>query len=272
MTHTHLIHAVFAEPALITAAAHASIRELVKSHVLTPHAAQRTGTVCGEMVELESMVVEAGVARIPVGGVLGRKLSGMEKGSGAVDFADIERDIDEAEDDPRVRAIVLVMDSPGGMCNGTPELATRIEQCAKDVYAWVPGGCYSAAYWLACSCDGIFSAPSGGVGSIGVYIPWFDESKRYEDAGVIADPITSGQFKAAGFPGTSLSEAQRAQLQARVDSLAAEFKAHVRANRGEIDDEFMQGQTFTASDALAIGLIDGVYRSLDDMVDEVVGR
>ena len=272
MTHTHLIQAVFGEPWLITPAAHASIREIVKAHVLTPRATKREGTdVCGEAVELESMTVENGVARIPVAGVLGRKLSSFEKGAGAVDFADIEKDLDEAEDDPRVRSIVLVFDSPGGMCNGTPELAERIEASTKDVWAWVPGGCYSAAYWLACSCEGIFCATSAGVGNIGVYIPWYDESQAFENAGIVADPITSGPYKAMGFPGTSLSAEQRQQLQDMVNSRAEDFKEQVRRNRGDIGDELMLGQAFDAKDALALGLIDGIYRSLDDMIQSVIG-
>ena len=271
MTHTHLIQAVFAQPWLITSAAHQSIAELVKARVMGAQAQQRTGAdMCGEAVELESMEVANGIARIPVSGVIGRKLSPMEKGAGALDVSDVEKDILEAEADPRVRGIVLVIDSPGGMVNGTPELAMAIESAAKPIYAWVPGGAYSAAYWLACSTDGIFAAPSAGVGSIGVYIPHYDQSRAYEAQGVIADPITSGQYKAAGFPGTSLTEAQRADLQAYVDRLAAQFKAHVREARGDVPDELMQGQTFQADAALDHGLIDGIYRTMEDMESAVL--
>lgn len=273
MKYAHILQAVFSEPWLITAAAHTSIRQIVKAHVLDPAARTRTGSdMCGGEVELESMTItEGGIARIPVGGVLGRKLSGFEKGAGAVDFGDVEADMDEAEKDPKVRGIVLVFDSPGGMVNGTEELAARIEQSEKDVYAWVPGGAYSAAFWLACACDGIFCAPSGGVGSIGVYIPWIDESAAFEQAGLESDPITSGKFKAMGFPGTSLSTEQRAELQSRVDTLAEQFRRYVKDSRGDIDDEFMQGQTFLAREAEAIGLIDGIYRSIDEMEEDVFG-
>lgn len=270
MTHTHLIHSVFSSPWLILPTAHHSIAELVKSRVLGAQGERIGSDVCGNAVELEQMEVIDGVARIPISGVIGRKLSAMEKGSGAVDVADIEGDIKLAESDPRVNAIVLCIDSPGGMVNGTPELASVIEQADKPIYAWVPGGAYSAAYWLACSTDGIFAAPSAGVGSIGVYIPHYDLSAMYDYQGIKADPITSGKYKAAGFPGTSLTEAQREDLQGYVDRLAAQFQAHVTASRGEISPELMQGQTFQSDVALENGLVDGIYRSLDEMIAAVV--
>jgi signal peptide peptidase SppA len=273
MTHTHLINAVFAQPWLVTPSAHHAVAELVKAHVLSPTARQREGTdICGGAVELESMTVEEGVAFIPVGGVIGRKLTGFEKGAGAVDVYDVETDLDEAEDDPRVSAIFLVFDSPGGMVNGTPELAERIEQSTKPVYAWVSGMACSAAYWLACACEGIFATKTAEVGSVGVYIPWIDQSKAFENAGLSSEPITSGPLKALGFPGTSLSEEQRAHLQESVDKLAANFKGYVNARRGgEVPDEMMHGQSVMADDALDAGMIDGIYRSLAECVSDVIG-
>lgn len=219
------------------------------------------------------MTVEDGVAYIPVGGVIGRKLTGFEKGAGAVDVNDVEDDLDEAEDDPRVAAIFLVFDSPGGMVNGTPELAERIEQAGKPVYAWVSGMACSAAYWIACACDGIFATKTAEVGSVGVYIPWVDESKAFENAGLVSDPITSGPLKALGFPGTSLSEEQRKYLQDSVDKLAAQFKGYVNQRRGgEVPDEMMQGQSIMADEAIEVGMVDGIYRSLKDCVGDVVGK
>jgi protease-4 len=92
----------------------------------------------------------------------------------------------------------------------------------------------------------------------------------YESQGIKAEPITSGKYKAAGFPGTSLTEAQREDLQGYVDRLAAQFQAHVTASRGEISPELMQGQTFQSDVALEHGLVDGIYRSLDEMIAAVV--
>lgn len=274
MTHTHLLNAVFSQPWLVTPSAHNAVANLVKAHVFNPQAKQRDGTdICGGAVQLESMTVEDGVAFIPVGGVIGRKLTGFEKGAGAVDVYDVETDLDEAEDDPRVSAIFLVFDSPGGMVNGTPELAERIEQSEKPVYAWVSGMACSAAYWLACACDGIFATKTAEVGSVGVYIPWIDESKAFDNAGLVSDPITSGPLKALGFPGTSLTPEQRQHLQDSVDSLAAQFKGYVNQRRGgEVPDEMMQGQSIMAEDALAVGMVDAVYRSLKECVSDIIGE
>lgn len=263
----HVLDAVNNQPWLITPAAHAGIRKLLELK-LSGALAQREGTdICGGEVQLEQVEIrEDGVALIPVGGVLGRKLSAIERGMGAVDYLDLEKEMDELEANEAVKGIVLVFDTPGGMHSGLPELSDRVMSCTKPTLAWVPGMACSAGMWLAASCDQIVAAPSATLGSIGVYIPWVDQSRAFENAGYEADPITSGEFKAAGFPGTSLTESQRAQIQAQVDGIAEAFKDMMRTMRGT-DDEYMEGQTFSAGDAALIGLVDDVTRTLNQAIE-----
>jgi signal peptide peptidase SppA len=263
---TRVIDALENQPWLIVPSAHDGIRRLVQLK-LSGGLAQRDGTdICGEAVEVEQMQIrEDGIAVIPVGGVLGRKLSSIERGMGAVDYGDIEKEMDEAEANDAVRGIVLVFDSPGGMYGGLPEASDRIMNCTKPTLAWVPGMACSAAMWMAASCDQIVASPSAILGSIGVYVPWIDQSRAFENAGLKSDPITSGEYKAAGFPGTSLTDSQRDDIQARVDSMAEEFKELMRFMRG-VDDEYMEGQVFSASDAKLIGLADGIANTIESAI------
>lgn len=272
----HIIQAVFSEPWLIQPETHAVIRELVQTKLIDGSPAEFFARdpgkgLCGEAVAVPEMeVMDNGIALIPVGGVMGRKLSAFERGSGAVDTLDVSAELHEALGLDEVESIVLDIDSPGGMVNGTPELADLVAKVnrTKPVYAFTGGTMASAAYYIAAGAKQIFSTSSANIGSIGVYLPWIDSSGAFYQKGLQVDLIKSGKFKGAGFPGTSLTPEQRAHLQNRVDSIAAKFKDHVQASR-QVSDESMQGQVFSASEAFERGLIDGQVSDLQEVLSLV---
>lgn len=281
MRYPHIIEKLCSTPWLITAPAHQSIQMLIESRLAGQ--AQREGEgVCGEQVELASMTIEDGIASIPISGVIGSGLSKMEKGSGAVDTGDIWNELALAESDPEVDAILLDIDSPGGMVTGTPELADRIRSVEKPIFAYTQGGANSAAYWIASAADGIYATRSAQVGSIGVYMAHHDTSAAYDNAGVKVEVIKSGALKAAGYPGTKLTDPQREQMQAEVIQIHDEFKEAVRINRNVSSDD-MRGQSIPAGKALKQGLIDGIVtdksaavrqikETLQMDIKEVIGR
>jgi signal peptide peptidase SppA len=264
-----LVHA-HQRPLLIDDAARVSLLKLFEQHATLSAAefrAQREGSGrCGEKVEMEQMEVVDGVAIIPIGGPIGRGLGSFEKGAGAVDVDDVADELDQAEEDPEVRSILLDIDSPGGMVSGTPELADRILAVEKPIYAFSAGMIASAAYWLAAATDGIFATKSADIGSIGVYAPFADVSEMAKMQGVKIKVFSSGTYKGMGVPGTSLTKPQSDFLQDRVMQLAEMFYEHVRTMRGDVADENMQGQVFKAELARANGLIDDVVRDRDQVL------
>lgn len=267
----YLIQQLYHEPSLITPEAHSAIRHLLEQRLddavnFDPEAAQRKGEYCGEKVDLPSMTVEDGIAYIPVAGAIGQKLSGFAKYAGGVDVLDVQKDIEEAEADKHVDAILFEVDSPGGMVMGTPELADRVEAMKKPKMVFSDGLICSAAYWFASAADGIFTTRTANVGSIGVYLPVFDETKYFEQMGVKVELIKAGKLKGIGFPGTSLSEAGREYLQERVNAIYSDFKAQVLKHRRGVSDDTMQGQTFMGPQAQARGLVDGIVKSKADVV------
>jgi len=203
-----------------------------------------------------------GIAVIPVRGVISKDISRMERISGAVDVREIGQRLESALADPMVEGIVLAIDSPGGTVQGVPELAARIAEIntIKPVIAYTDGLMASAAYWLASGSEAIIAARSSTIGSIGVYLAFLDESRALELAGYKMELIKSSEspLKAAGLPGTSLSEAQRADFQRSVDYLYDLFAQFVRENRSRVDGEAMRGQTMFGDQAVGAGLIDEV--------------
>lgn len=256
-----LLQTVYSEPSLITAEAHASIRQLLESRLFggEPFVREPGKGACGETVEVEQMQIADGIAYIPINGAIGQKLDPFERGEGAVDVLDVAREIDEAEDSAEVGLLFFDIDSPGGMVTGTPELAARMSRIEKPAYAFTNGMMASAAYWLGSSLNAIYTTPTANVGSIGVYLPVLDVSGWYASKGVKVEVIKAGKLKGIGFPGTSLSKEQRAHLQQRVDDIYRMFAGAVIERRGaRISEDTMQGQTFLAAEAFDRGLIDGI--------------
>lgn len=256
MTHTHLL-GLLGQPALVTATGYTAAKELILARIAGQQQAVREGTgPCGDEVDMPQMTIDNGIAVIPVAGILGWRLSAMEKGSGCTDYSDIIEDIEVAVADSSVTLIVLDIDSPGGMVMGVTECADAIQSAGKRTIAYGSGLVCSAAYWLACACDEIWATPSATIGSIGAYVPHQDVTEMLANAGVKVRLFASGQYKGAGYPGVPLTEAQAIDIQATVDAINVDFQAFVNSARGAIDAGDMEGQTFRAVDAQNKGLID----------------
>ena len=261
-------HLLQTEPLLCASGYRETLLDILNSHALLSaddYKHSRTGKAkSGSELEVEQMEIVNGVAIIPVGGPIGQGLGEFEKGGGAVDVDDIRAELDEAESDDEVETIVMDFDTPGGMVQGTPELGNRILEVEKPIYAWTRGSMNSAGYWLACCTNGIFCTPTASVGSIGVCMSFMDLSKMAETAGIKVKVFGSGTHKGVGTPGTSLTAQQEVFLQNRIMALAQDFYDHVRAQRGEIDSEAMQGQSFNGKDAVEHGLVDGVMGNFEE--------
>lgn len=264
-----LLNALYHRPALITPAAHAAVRQLIEhrlEHNATPLAREPGIGVCGEEIEVDQMEIIDGVAHIPIAGIIGQDLSPFQRGDGCVDTLDIRDELDQADLDTDVRGAILHIGSPGGMILGTPETADRIADFTKPIFVFSRSQVCSAAYWIAAACDAIYTTRTADVGSIGVYLPVFDYSEMFKQAGVTVELIKSGKLKGIGYPGTSLSESAKEYLQKEINDIYATFARHVRDTRGEnVTDDTMQGQSFMAPEALERGLIDGIVRDLSEV-------
>jgi len=257
------------EPLFCAAGYRETLLDIIDSHALLSaqdYKHSRTGKAkSGSDLEIAQMEVVNGMAIIPVGGPIGMNLGEFEKGAGAVDVDDICAELDQAEEDDEVQAILMNFDTPGGMVMGTPECGARILAVEKPIYAWTRGQMCSAGYWLASCTNGIFCTPSASVGSIGVCMSFMDLSKLADNAGIKVKSFGSGTYKGMGTPGTSLTAEQEIFLKNRVQMLAQQFYDHVRAQRGPIPAEVMQGQSFTGAQALELGLVDGTMNTFEEL-------
>lgn len=197
-----------------------------------------------------------GVAVIPVHGILINRFPycwGFVTG-----YEFIRKQMNLAEADPDVKLIVFDHDTPGGEAAGCDELAREINELATPTMALVNTLSASGGFWLAAPCNRIVCAPSGSVGSIGVYILHINYEKMFADYGIEFDYIQAGAYKTAGSPYRSLSKSDRQYLQDAVDERYDEFVKAVAEFRG-IDEGVARGteaRVMRPSEAISLGLID----------------
>lgn len=204
--------------------------------------------------------VPVGVTVILCWGVLGRGWSPGEKSwLSAIDVDDIALAIDRT---PEGSTIVLWFRSPGGIITGMPETAQLLRKYGQKrrVLAFTDDLCASAAYWLAAQCQEIHATPTADVGSIGVYIAFYDFCEYLANAGVKLELFKAGRLKGTGLMGNALDEEARQHLQSGVDEGYKQFTADVLRNRA-LDTETMQGQTMKGKTALTANLVDKFWPS-----------
>lgn len=206
------------------------------------------------------------IAIIEISGMLMRGCKGYEAW-GFADYAVVADAIQDADNDDNIDRIVLVVDSPGGGVMGAPECAAAVASVNKPLLVFTSGMLCSAAYWIACSADMIVATPSASVGSIGVYSPFWDTSGMMGQMGVEVQVFSSGEQKGAGFPGTSLTDAQAQRIQADVNAIAADFQGEVLTHRPGVDLSLFDGRDVSGKEGERLGLVDAVANDFAEAVN-----
>lgn len=205
------------------------------------------------------------VAVIPLTGVVtprGSFLSMLFGGGGGL--LDFQEQFREAMGNPDVGAILLDVDSPGGLVDLVPETATMIREArgTKPIVAISNTLAASAAYWIGSQADEFVVTPSGSLGSIGVYMAHEDLSGALEQRGINVTYISAGKYKIEGNPTEPLSEEAQAAWQEEVDDLYGMFVDAVAEGRGataeQVRDGYGEGRVLLANRAVQAGLADRV--------------
>jgi protease-4 len=205
---------------------------------------------------------ENGVATIEVVGPLVLGAVPIEKLLGVSDYSEIQAELMDAMENDKIKAVVISVDSGGGMVLGVPETADLVVELAKKkpVVAHTSTIMASAAYYLSAGATAVTSSKSAIVGSIGTVAQVVDITGFLEKMGVKVHTITPDQsdLKTTGYEDTPLTDAQRQNLKDSVTETNEEFMAFVQSNRPLVEKSTMRGQTFSGKEAEKLGLVDGV--------------
>jgi len=168
---------------------------------------------------------------------------------------DLINQINYAKDNPKVSAVVLVLDSPGGTVVDTEAIymeLTRLRE-KKPVVTVVNGMAASGAYYLSVNTDYIYAKPTSLVGNVGVigYLP----SVPFIYEGI----ISTGPYKLFGSP--------RDLEMRQIEAVKQGFFQAVMLGRGDrlnMDAEtLLRGQIWSGSDSLELGIIDAFGTETD---------
>lgn len=222
----------------------------------------------------EYRVREGGIAVLPIDGVLAPKANLLTQISGGSSAQMLDQQVQSAIADPRVKALVLALDSPGGSVFGSPELAATIRELSaiKPIIAVGEGMVASAAYWIASAANAVFlSGPTVHAGSIGVVMAHEYDPRNHPAGGRVTE-ITAGRYKRIASDKEPLSEEGRAYLQARCDHLYAVFVDAVAEHRGVAVEhalaQMADGRVFVGQQAIDAGLADG-FLTVDAAVEQM---
>lgn len=178
------------------------------------------------------------------------------------DHASIGVVADALRTEPQVRAVLLVIDSPGGDVQGMFEAAEKLEALAaeKPLYAVADHNAFSAAYALAAVAERVYVPRAGGLGSIGVVGAHVDVSQLDHNLGVKWTFLHHGAKKVDGNPHEPLSDRAREDLMAEINALGQAFVAHVAKHRGMSEDAVraQEAGSFMGEAAVSAGLADQV--------------
>lgn len=178
----------------------------------------------------------AGVAVIEVSGILISRLGSRRSWGFVTGYDGIRANLMDALADTEAKAIAFLVNSPGGMVTGLPDLAELIHQArgVKPLWAILDESAYSAAYWIAAACDRVTVPRTGGAGSIGVITGLMDVSAMLKNEGIAPHFITYGRRKAEELRAsyTGMTQEVLDSLQADVDRLGEIFVSAVARYRG----------------------------------------
>ncbi|HYI66373.1 MAG TPA: S49 family peptidase [Candidatus Limnocylindrales bacterium] len=207
---------------------------------------------------------ETYTAVLPIHGVLLPRVGAMERMSGATAVPDLHAAFESAVRDEAVEAIILDVDSPGGMVDQIPEFGATIFKArgSKPITAVADTMAASAAYWLASQADEVSASPSAVVGSVGAFMHHESWAKFWADMGVEHTLVTYGENKAGGNSFEPLGDHEREQMQSLVDYVGKQFDAAVAQGRAmstaDVREKFGQGDVFPAEPAKRIGMVDRI--------------
>jgi len=170
-------------------------------------------------------------------------------------------ELDKAENDPNIKAIILKVNCPGGEVVASEKLARKVKEVSekKPVVAYVETLGASGAYMAIAPANYIVAEKHSIVGSIGVRMDMFHYYGLMEKIGVNATMIKAGKYKDIGSPYRPMTPEEKEYLEKMINETYMDFVEWVAENRNMTINETLKvadGKIYSGSDAKKAGLVD----------------
>tara|TARA_Y100000310_G_scaffold341249_1_gene439808 strand:+ start:378 stop:1358 length:981 start_codon:yes stop_codon:yes gene_type:complete len=206
------------------------------------------------------------IALIPVeGAISASSASGYFSESGASSES-IVTQIESANEDESIDAIVFWINSPGGSAVASDEIASAVLASEKPTVAVIREVGASGAYWIASATDYVIANRMSITGSIGVISSYLEFSELMENYGIGYQRLVAGENKDIGTPFRALAASEEDLLQGKLDLIHDYFIDAIASNRGlerMTVAAAATGEFYLGVEALELGLVD-VLGDLDN--------
>lgn len=167
------------------------------------------------------------------------------------------------DEDNRVKAIVLRVDSPGGGVVPSQEIYEEVKKIKdkgeKKIVVSMGSVAASGGYYIASPAHKIVANPGSITGSIGVIMELANIEGLLEKIGVKSVVIKSGKHKDLASVFRGMSDEEKEIIQQVLDDVHKQFIEAVAKGRGIKEEEvrvLADGRIFTGRQAKELGLID----------------
>ena len=202
----------------------------------------------------------------------------------------IKAQLHRAEDDDRVKAVLLKVDSPGGEVLASDDIYRVLKdfqaRTHKPVVASMGSLAASGGYYISSPCRWIVANELTITGSIGVIMSSWNYRGLMDKVGVLPQTFKSGKYKdmlSGSREPDSVTPEEKAMLQSLIDETFAKFKSVVQEGRGQAYEQnkngkdkghalsedwqnYADGRVLSGSEALKLGFVDQLG-GFDDAVE-----
>lgn len=179
-------------------------------------------------------------------------------------------EIREARLDPKIKAIVFRVNSPGGSVTASETIREELaatKEAGKPVVVSMGGMAASGGYWISTPANYIIASPSTLTGSIGIFGVINTVENTLDSIGVHTDGVSTSPLADISTTKALPPEVQQ-MMQMSIENGYKNFLglvAHSRNKTPEQIDQIAQGHVWTGTDAKANGLVDAMG-DFDDAV------
>ena len=212
-------------------------------------------------------VVALSVALAPSGAggaVFGARVAIVELEGTIVEVDDLVRELKAHRDNPLVKAVVLRINSPGGVVAPTQELhaaVMRLRESGKPVVASLGAVAASGGYYVAVAADKIYADKASVVGSVGVLMNGFGFVGAMEKLGIERRLLTAGEHKGFLDPFSPQNPEDADHARELLKAIHSQFIAVVKQGRGarlKDDPRLFTGLVWTGEQGIELGLVDAL--------------
>ncbi|MFD1569940.1 signal peptide peptidase SppA [Halorubrum laminariae] len=220
---------------------------------------------------------EYNVAKVSVSGPITRDTGRPSplSGPGGATADDVVEQIESADDDENVEALVVELNTPGGEVLPSDDIRRAAAAFDGPTIAYATDLCASGGYWIASGCDELWARDASLVGSIGVVGSRPNAAGLADKLGISYEQFTAGEYKDAGVPLREIEDDEREYLQGIIDGYYEQFVETVSEGRDMDPDAVREteARVYLGSDAAEIGLIDelGTEDDVETRVESLIG-